>query len=102
DQRRYDRQIRNRIRMNSMTHTRPHSSVCSSPEDCRNRPPRSWFVIRHRCHFVKQRLCLATQTTVELPRAKEPLPQSRPNDLSALQRLMTSGAVGGVVCGAGG
>ena len=49
-----------------MTHTEPRSSVSSLPEHCCNRPPRSWFVIRHRCHFVKQRLRLATQTTIEL------------------------------------
>ena len=53
-----------------MTHTEPRSSVSSLPEHCRNRPPRSWFVIRHRCHFVKQRLCLATQTTIELARSE--------------------------------
>ena len=54
--------------MNSVVHTESHSSVCSLPKHCRNRPPRSWFVIRHRCHFVKRRLCLATQTTIELER----------------------------------
>ena len=54
--------------MNSMTHTKPRSSVSSLPEHRRNRPPRSWLVIRHRCHFVKQRLSLATQTTIELER----------------------------------
>ena len=52
----------------SVVHTESHSSVCSLPKHCRNRPPRSWFVIRHRCHFVKRRLCLATQTTIELAR----------------------------------
>ena len=51
-----------------MTHTEPRCSVCSLPEHRRNRPPRRRFVIRHRCHFVKQRLCLATQTTEELTR----------------------------------
>jgi hypothetical protein len=66
DQRRYDRQVRNRIGMNSMTHTEPRSSISSSPKHCRNWPPRSRLVIRHRCHFVKQRLRLATQTTIEL------------------------------------
>jgi len=36
-----------------MTHTEPRSSVSSLPEHHCNRPPRSWFVIRHRCHFVR-------------------------------------------------
>ena len=54
--------------MNSAMHTEPRSSVSSLPEHRRNRPPRSWFVIRHRCHCVKQRLCLAIQTTIELAR----------------------------------
>src|SRR5438067_5217953 len=67
--------------MDSMTHTEPRSSVSSLPEYCRNRPPRSWFITRHGCHFVKQRLCLATQTTIELVRTERPRPQSHPNDI---------------------
>ena len=51
-----------------MTHTEPCSSVSSLAEESRNRPPRSWFVTRHRCHFVRQALCLAIQTTMELAR----------------------------------
>jgi len=72
--------------MDSMTHTEPRSSVSSLPEYCRNRPPRSWFVTRHGCHFVKQRLCLATQTTIELVRTERPRPQSHPNDISTTRR----------------
>ena len=49
-----------------MTHTEPRSGISSSPKDCRNWPPRRRLVIRHRCHFVKQRIRLATQTTIEL------------------------------------
>src|SRR6476620_4246031 len=71
DQRRYDRQIRNRIGMNSVTHTEPRSSISSSPKDCRNWPPRRMLVIRHCCHFVKQRIRLATQTTIELVQIKK-------------------------------
>ena len=61
-----------------MTHTEPRSSVSSLPEHCRNRPPRSWFVTRHGCHFVKQRLCLATQTTIELVRTERPATPKSP------------------------
>ena len=61
-----------------MTHTEPRSSVSSLPEYCRNRPPRSWFVTRHGCHFVKQRLCLATQTTIELVRTERPATPKSP------------------------
>ena len=83
--------------MNSMTHTEPRSSVSSLPEHCRNRPPRSWFVIRHRCHFVKQRLCLAIQTTEELAlseRTATPKSPRRPADNAALaaERHSWSGA----------
>ena len=63
-----------------MTHTEPRSGIPSLPEHCRNRPPRSWFVIRHRCHLAKQRLCLATQTTIELVRLEKQLAQSRPEN----------------------
>src|SRR6476660_8800410 len=45
DQRRYDRQIRNRIGMNSATHTPPRSSNSSSPKDFRNWAPRRRLVI---------------------------------------------------------
>ena len=84
--------------MNSMTHTEPRSSVSSLPEHRRNRPPRSWFVIRHRCHFVKQRLCLATQTTIELAlseRTATPKSPRRPagNAALAAERHSWSGAV---------
>ena len=66
-------------------------------ESSRDRPPRSWFVIRHRCHFVKQRLCLATQTPTESAWLRGGRPQSRRADLSALQRLLKSGTVGTVL-----
>ena len=71
DQCRYDRQIRNRIGMNSMPHTELRSSIRSSPKHCRNWPPRRRLVTRHRCHFVKQRLGLATQTTIALVRIEK-------------------------------
>ena len=61
-----------------MTHTEPRSSVSSLPEHCGNRPPRSWFVTRHGSHFVKQRLCLATQTTIELVRTERPATPKSP------------------------
>lgn len=64
--------------MNSVTHTEPRSSVSSLPEHRRNRPPRSWFVTQHRCHFVMQRLCLATQTTLELARSERTATQKSP------------------------
>ena len=51
-----------------MTHTEPRRSISSSPKRCRDWPPRRRLVPRHRCHFVKQRLRLATQTTIELVR----------------------------------
>ena len=57
--------------MNSVTHTEPRSSISSSPKDCRNWPPRRMLVIRHCCHFVKQRIRLATQTTIELVQIKK-------------------------------
>ena len=80
-----------------MTHTEPRSSVSSLPEHCCNRPPRSWFVIRHRCHFVKQRLCLAIQTTEELARIERtasPKSPRRPvgNAALAAERHSWSGA----------
>src|SRR6185503_5378524 len=56
--------------MNSAMHTEPRSSVSSLPEHRHNRPPRTWFVIRHRCHFVNHRLSLATQTTIESAHAE--------------------------------
>ena len=62
-----------------MTHTEPRSSISSSPKHCRDWPPRRRLVTRHRCHFVKQRLRLATQTTIELVRIeKDRRVQSRP------------------------
>jgi hypothetical protein len=54
-----------------MTHTEPRSSVSSSPKHCRNWPTRRRLVTRHRCHFVKHRLRLATQTTIELVRIEK-------------------------------
>jgi hypothetical protein len=55
--------------MNSVTHTEPRSSISSSPKHCRNWATRRRLV--HRCHFVKQRLRLATQTTIELLRIEK-------------------------------
>ena len=51
-----------------MAYTEARSSISSSPKHCRNWPPGRRLVIRHRCHFVKQRLRLATQTVIGLLR----------------------------------
>jgi len=51
-------------------HTEPRSSISSSPKHCRYWPTRRRLVTRHRCHSVKQRLGLATQTTIDLARIK--------------------------------
>ena len=83
--------------MNSEPDTEAHSNACGLPKNSRNRSPRSWFVSRHRCHFVKQRLCLATQTPTESAWLRGRRPQSRRADLSALQRLLKSGTVGTVL-----
>jgi hypothetical protein len=49
------------------------------PEHCRNRPARSWFVVGHCCHFVKQRICLATQTTIDLARIERTATTTSPD-----------------------
>ena len=49
-----------------MAHTEPRSKAGRLTKHCRNWPPRSWFVSRHRCHFVKQGLGLAIHTTSRL------------------------------------
>src|SRR5215831_7294737 len=70
NERRYDRQIRNRVGMNSVTDAEPRGSARGLPKHRRNRSPRSWFGIGHRCHFVNHRLFLATQTTIESVRTE--------------------------------
>src|SRR4029077_10789294 len=95
DQRCYDRQIRNRGGMNSMTHKESCGGISSSPKDCRNWPPRRRLVIGHRCHFVKQRIRLATQTTTELVQIKRPASAESPQNLSACLKEWDRGAADG-------
>ena len=81
-----------------MTHTEPRSSISSSPKHCRNWPPRRRLVTRHRCHFVKQRLRLATQTTIELVRIEtngERKVAPKPVGNAALLKSGTVGAADG-------
>jgi hypothetical protein len=95
DQRRYNRQIRNRIGMNSMMHTETRRSISSSPKHCRNWAPRIRLVTRHRCHFVKQRLRLATQTTIDYCPIEKNGERSSPQSLSACGRAAPVGATDG-------
>ena len=80
--------------MNSVTHTEPRSSISSSPKHCRNWPTRRRLVTRHRCHFVKQRLRLATQTTTELVRIEKTGECKVAPKPSGMQHLLKSGTVG--------
>ena len=75
-------------------HTEPRSSVPSLPEHCRNWPPRRRLVTRHRSHFVKQRLRLATQTTIELVRIEKNGECKVAPKPSGMQHLLKSGTVG--------
>src|SRR3954451_20532318 len=70
--------------MNPVAHTEPRSSIASSPKHCRNWPTRKRFVTRHRRHFAKQRLHLATQTTIGFADLKERRVQSRTQYVSAM------------------
>jgi hypothetical protein len=80
--------------MNSVTHTEPRSSISSSPKHCRNWPTCRRLVTRHRCHFVKQRLRLATQTTIELVRIERNGECKVAPKSSGMQHLLKSGTVG--------
>src|SRR5712672_2633861 len=80
--------------MNSVTHTEPRISISSSPKHCRNWPPRRRLVTRHRCHFVKQRLRLATQTTTELVRIEKTGECKVAPKPSGMQHLLKSGTLG--------
>ena len=71
-----------------MTYTEPRCSISSSPKHCGNWPPRRRLVVRHRCHFVKQRLRLAIQTVKGLLRIrKERRVQNRPQTPWRMKRL---------------
>jgi len=75
-------------------HTEPRSSISSSPKHCRNWPTRRRLVTRHRCHFVKQRLRLATQTTIELVRIEKNGECKVALKPPGMQHLLKSGTVG--------